>query len=196
MALEVIEQETGTTSTVSNEQEQTQEVIPPVETKPEDKVDEFKLPTTKEEYEISVKAAVNKEKTNFLKELGVKSVKEYKESISKAEEALSKHEELIKQSEELKNQKESISQEYENLKQTSALDRLGVKEEYREDLVKLAKDKVDDNNSFETVVKNLVETKYQYTVQKPQVKIGTEKTEQESGQSTSSELHKKYSWIK
>ena len=42
-------------------------LFPPVETKPGDKVDEFKLPTTKEEYEISVKAAVNKEKNKFLK---------------------------------------------------------------------------------------------------------------------------------
>jgi len=196
MSLEVIEQETVIEKTVSNEQEQIQEVIPPVETKPRDKVDEFKLPTTKEEYEISVKAAVNKEKTNFLKALGVKSVKEYKESISKAAEALSKHEELIKQNEQIIKEKESISHEYEKLKQTSVLDRLGVKEEYREDLVKLAKDKVTADNSFETVAKNLVETKYQHMVQKPQVKIGTEKTEQESVQSTSSKLHTKYKWIK
>ena len=194
MTLEVIGQETAPTSTVSNEQKQTGEISP--ETKTDIEVDEFKLPATKEEYEISIKAAVNKEKTNFLKELGVKSVKEYKESISKAEEALSKHEELIKQNEQIIKEKESISHEYENLKQTSALDRLGVKEEYREDLVKLAKDKVTADNSFEAVVKNLVETKYQHTVQKPQVKIGTEKTDQQSGQSTSSELHKKYSWIK
>lgn len=163
-----------------------------------EKVDEFKLPTTKEEFEIAMKAAVNREKTNFLKELGVKSVKEYREQNTKAQEALTQFEELTKQKQALTQEKEAVSQQYESLKQTHTLDMLGVKPEYREDMVKLTQDKVTAENSFETVLKELIETKYQYTVQgKGNVKFGTEKTiEKTKDSTTSTELQKKYSWLK
>lgn len=178
--------------------EQTSQEVQPV--KKEDKVDEFKLPTTKEEYETLVKAAVNREKTLFLKELGVKSVKEYKETLAKAEESLTKYDELIKRNEELIKTHESLSHEYETLKQTSILDRLGVKDDYREDMVKLALSKVDDKNSFESVLKNLVESKYQYTVQgKSTVKFGTEKSTQTTSGTESSiptGLQNKYPFLK
>ena len=142
---------------------------------------EFKLPTSKEEYDTLVQSAVNREKTNFLKALGVKSVKEFKEQVSKANEALTKFEELAKRNEELTKTYESVSHEYETLKQTSILDRLAVKPEYREDLVKLAKDKIDEKNSFEKVLQEMVEGKYSYTVTPSSTstivkKIGTEKT--------------------
>lgn len=183
---------------VSNEQVTTGlEATPdqPVATK---NVDEFKLPTTKEEFEKAMKAAVNREKTNFLKELGVKSVKEYREQSTKAKEALTQFEELTKQKQALTQEKEAVSQQYESLKQTHTLDMLGVKPEYREDMVKLAQDKVTAENSFETVLKELIETKYQYTVQgKGNVKFGTEKTTEKTKDSTTStELQKKYSWLK
>mgnify|MGYP001264752839 CR=1 FL=1 len=190
----VVSQET--VQPVSNE-EQTQVTSNPSPEQKGVKVKEFKLPTTKEEYDTLVKSAVNREKTNFLKELGVKSVKEYKEQLSKAEEALSKNEDLIKQSEELIKQKEELSQQYESLKQTSTLDRFGVKEEYRDYLIKLAKDKIDAEHSFESVLQNLVETKYQHTIQKGNIKIGSEKTQiQKDSTSVSPELISKYPWLK
>lgn len=191
---EIVNQETILENVVSNDS-QKQEVIPPEQDK--DKVDEFKLPSTQEEYDNLVKAAVNKEKTLFLKELGVKSVKEYKEQVSKAQEALSQHEAMVKQTEEIAKEKESLSQQYETLKQTSVLDKLGVREEYREDMIKLARDKVTESVTFEAALQNLVGSKYQYTTIKGAVKIGAEKTSIDNvDNSSSSELHKKYSWIK
>ena len=197
------EQKTVTASepvkAVSNEQVTTGlEATPDPIVAKEKNVDEFKLPTTKEEFEKAMKAAVNREKTNFLKELGVKSVKEYREQNTKAQEALTQFEELTKQKQALTQEKEAVSQQYESLKQTHTLDMLGVKPEYREDMVKLAQDKVTAENSFETVLKQLIETKYQYTVQgKGNVKFGTEKTTEKTKDSTmSTELQKKYSWLK
>ena len=177
---------------VSNDPQQ-QQVVPPAQEGNE----EFKLPTTKEEYETILKSAVNREKTNFLKELGVKSVKEYKDQVSKSEESISKYEELSKQNQEVSTKYDTLAKEYGSLKQTSTLDRLGVKEEYREDLIKLTDGKVDENNSFEAVVKNLVETKYQHMVQKPQVKIGVEKSDiTPQGTSISPTLQSKYPFLK
>lgn len=193
---EIVNQETILENVVSNDP-QKQEVIPPDTSNTNNKVDEFKLPSTQEEYDNLVKAAVNKEKTLFLKELGVKSVKEYKEQVSKAQEALSQHEAIVKQTEEIAKEKESLSQQYETLKQTSVLDKLGVREEYREDMIKLARDKVTESVTFEAALKNIVDSKYQYTTIKGAVKIGAEKTSTDNAdKSNSSELHKKYSWIK
>lgn len=137
------------------------------------------LPKTFEEFEIAKKAAVNKANTEILKALGVKSIKEFKEVQSKATEALTQFEELAKRNEELTKTYESVSHEYETLKQTSILDRFAVKPEYREDLVKLAKDKIDKDNSFEKVLQEMVEGKYSYAVTPSSTvvkKIGTEKT--------------------
>lgn len=159
---------------------------------------EFKLPTSKGEYDTLVQAAVNREKTNFLKALGVKSIKEFKEVQAKATESITKFEELAKRNEELNRTYESISQEYETLKQTSILDRLAVKPEYREDLVKLAKDKIDENNSFEKVLQEMVEGKYSYAVaSRAPIKLGLEKTDKvDDEQQISDSLVKKYPWLK
>lgn len=161
------------------------------ETPPEQKVvEDFKLPTTKEEFEKTMKAAVNREKTNFLKELGVKSVKEYRERVSLADESLSKYQELTQANQELLTK-------YEDIKQEALLDNLGVKTDYREDLVKLAKSNVSETKSFEDALKELVETKYQHTVAKGTPKIGFEKTNKEKESSTiSPDLQKKYNWLK
>lgn len=197
MENEIVVQETIPQTDVVSIEQTKQETITP-EPKSDDV--EFKLPTTKEEYETQIKSAVNREKTNFLKELGVKSVKEYKEQLSKSQEALSKYDEAIKESQALTQKHETLSHEYDTLKQTNALDRLGVRDEYREDLIKLAKDKVTENEPIETVLKNLVETKYQYTVQgKSTVKFGTEKSTQTTSGTESSiptGLQNKYPFLK
>lgn len=182
-----------TAQTVSNE-DAGQEHQP--ETKKDDEA-EFKLPASKEEFDTLIKSAVNKEKTNFLKELGVKSVKEYKEKVSSSEEALTKYAEAVAKSDAPRKEKETLSKENEALKRTSAFDRLGVKEEYREDLLKLAEGKASAENPFEAVIKNLVETKYQHVVQKSTVKIGSEKTAgDKTPDGVSPALASKYSWLK
>lgn len=190
------------TEVVSNQQpvaqDTTKETITPEVKDDSAKEVEFKLPTTKEELDIMLKSAINKANTSILKKLGVKSVKEFKEVQAKANEALTQFETLSKQNQELSQKNEAISKEFESLKQTSILDRLNIREEYRDDLIKLAQDKVTEENSFEAVIKQLVETKYQYTVNGKAVKFGSEKTETETQNTTtiSPELQKKYGWLK
>ncbi len=190
------------TEVVSNQQpvaqDKTEETITPEVKDDSAKEVEFKLPTTKEELDIMLKSATNKANTSILKKLGVKSVKEFKEVQAKANEALTQFETLSKQNQELSQKNEAISKEFESLKQTSILDRLNIREEYRDDLIKLAQDKVTEENSFEAVIKQLVETKYQYTVNGKAVKFGSEKTDIETQNTTtvSPELQKKYSWLR
>jgi uncharacterized protein with gpF-like domain len=189
------------TDVVSNQQPVAQDTTKDKTTTPEvkdgsKKEAEFKLPTTKKELDIMLKSAINKANTSILKTLGVKSVKEFKKVQAKANEALTQFETLSKQNQELSQKNEAISKEFESLKQTSILDRLNIREEYRDDLIKLAQDKVTEENSFEAVIKELVETKYQYTVNGKAVKFGSEKTKTEDTTTLSPELQKKYRWLK
>lgn len=194
--------ETTPKEVVSNQQpvaqDTTKETITPEAKDDSEKEVEFKLPTTKEELDIMLKSATNKANTSILKTLGVKSVKEFKEVQAKANEVLTQFETLSKQSQELSQKNEAISKEFESLKQTSILDRLNIRQEYRDDLIKLAQDKVTAENSFEAVIKQLVETKYQYTVNGKAVKFGSEKTQTDIQNTTtvSPELQKKYGWLK
>lgn len=194
--------ETTPEEVVSNQQpvaqDKTEETITPETKDGSEKEVEFKLPTTKEELDIMLKSATNKANTSILKTLGVKSVKEFKEVQAKANEVLTQFETLSKQSQELSQKNEAISKEFESLKQTSILDRLNIRQEYRDDLIKLAQDKVTAENSFEAVIKQLVETKYQYTVNGKAVKFGSEKTQIDTQNTTtvSPELQKKYGWLK
>ena len=196
MPEENVTQET-TQEVVSTEVTETQQVEAEQEVVQTSDTEAIDLPKTLEEFEIAKKAAANKANTEILKSLGVKSVKDFKDLQAKANETLTKYEELAKQTEDLIKEKETLSQEHETLKQTSVLDRLAVKSEYRDDLVKLAKDKVDGTNTFESVLKNLIDTKYQHAVQKNTTRIGVERTQPETNQSDiSPELQKKYAWLK
>jgi hypothetical protein len=160
------EQTNETTQPVSNENVQT-EVL------------EWKAPS-KEEYEIAIKSAANKANTEILKSLGVKSVKEFKETYTKFEQEKSNLDTLIKEKDEYAGKSKSLEAELNSLKQERVLDKYNVQSEYREDLVKLAMDKVTEDKPFENVLKELVEGKYKYVVAtSSNIKMGTEKTKVE-----------------
>ena len=54
--------------------------------------------------------------------------------------------------------------EHTSLKHERVLDKLNIQDEYREDLTKLALDKVNDSMDFEAVISDMVNDKYRYTV--------------------------------
>ena len=120
---QTIEQTNETIQTVSNEDVQT-EVL------------EWKAPS-KEEYEIAIKSAANKANTEILKSLGVKSVKEFKETYTKFEQEKSNIDTLIKEKDEYAGKYKSLEAELNSLKQERVLDKYNVQDEYKEDLVKL-----------------------------------------------------------
>lgn len=175
----VTEQVSETTEVVSNEQTQ----------------QEWKAPTTKEEYELALKSAVNKSNTELLKSLGVKSIKEFKESYNKFEQDKTQLENINKELETYKNKSEEVIKENLILKQEKVMNELNIQEEYREDLLKLANEKVNSEKDLKTVLKEMIDTKYKYAVQSVKVKLGIEKSDTSQANPISG-LAKKYSWIK
>lgn len=164
------------------EQVQAQEHVEPAETvstdEPSNEQPEWKAPESKEELDKLIKAAENRTYTKALKELGVSSIKDFKEMRSKLEQEKSYLETLTKERDEYADKVKSLEAELNSLKQERVLDKLNVQEEYREDLVKLAMEKVTDEKPFEQVLKEMVEGKYKYVVNKPnKIKMGIEKTE-------------------
>jgi hypothetical protein len=165
---------------------------------PSNEQPEWKPIESKEELNKLLKAEQNRTYTRALKELGVSSVKEFKELRAKVEQEKSYLETLTKERDEYAGKIKSLEAELNSLKQERVLDKLNVQEEYREDLVKLAMEKVTDEKPFEQVLKEMVEGKYKYTVaNRLPIKMGIEKTEKvDQEPSVSDNLLKKYPWLK
>lgn len=181
---QTIEQVTETVEAVSNEQVQAQ-------------AEEFKAPASKEELDQLTQAAINRAKTEMLKDLGVKSVKEFKEFKNEIETKYSEFDSLLKEKDEYASKYESLVNEHTTLKQQQVLDRLSIQDEYKEDLTKLALDQVSESKNFEQVLSEMVNGKYKYAVSKAsQIKMGTEKTQNENSSAVSPELSRKYPWLK
>lgn len=159
---------------------------------------EWKAPESKEALDNMLKAEANRTYTKALKDLGVSSVKEFKEAQIKLQEDLKSIESVRLEKEHAIKKATELQGEYNRLRTTSILNELNIEEDYREDLIKLASDKVNDETPIETVLKEMVEGKYKYTVanQSP-IKIGTEKSQKISEDSTVSDgLKKKYPWLR
>lgn len=164
----------------------------------EDTKQEWVAPQTPDELDVMLKSASNKAKTAILKELGVKSIKEFKESYEQTQSKLSEFENIQKEKDKYASKYESLVNEHTSLKHERVLDKLNIQDEYREDLTKLALDKVNDSMDFEAVISDMVNDKYRYTVNgNQQLKMSTEKTQKEEDTNgLSSKTIKKYPWIK
>lgn len=173
-------------------------VVETVSTEEVPAVEDWKAPASKEELEKLLKAESNKTFTRALKELGVNSVKEFKELQSKVESERTNIESIVQEKDKYANEIKDISAKYNKLVQDKILDELNIEEEYREDLMKLAQDKVSDQTPLSEVLKEMVAGKYKYTLaNKGPVKMGTEKTDRVATEPTVSDaLAKKYPWIK
>ena len=154
----------------------TETVDETVSTEVVQEVEDWKAPASKEELDKLIKAEANRTYTKALKDLGVNSVKEFKELQSKLEAERSQIETIIQEKDKYANEIKDISAKYNKLVQDSVLNELNIEEEYREDLLKLAADKVNDENPLDKVLKEMVEGKYKYAVAQPsRIKMSVEK---------------------
>jgi len=126
---------------------------------------------SKEEYKKAIQSSQSKAKYELLKELGINNVQEFKNLKGI-------YDTSIKEKTDLEAKQNEITEKYKELQSDLLLEKLGVSDEYKQDLLTLAKNKVDDKHTLEDVSKDLL-IKYpqwtKYTAEK--IKIGTEKTE-------------------
>ena len=81
------------------------------------------------------------------------------------------------------------------LEEDLLLTKLGVSEEYKKDVLTLAKSKVDESHNLETVSKDLLEKYPQWKNVKETVRMGTEKSEDVTPE-VSSTLTARFPWLK
>lgn len=156
----------------------------------DDKKEPTTLTFTEEELHKRLQSERSKSKNDILKELGINSVKEFQELKNTYENA-------INEKNTLETNLASLNKDKEKLQEDLMLSRLGVSEEYGNDLLTLAKSKVDENHSLEEVSKELLEKYPQWRNSKESIRIGTEKTDNKAKEpEVDSELLKKYAWLR
>lgn len=145
---------------------------------------------SREDYDKAIKSASSKAKYDILKELGINSVKEFHELKNTYESAISEKETLAESV-------STLSKDKTRLEESLMLSKLGVSEEYTNDLLTLAKSKVDENHTLEQVSKELLEKYPQWRTSKETIKMGTERSDNRSTEpEVDSALLKRFPWLK
>jgi len=160
---------------------------------------EWKAPQTKEELDKLIKSAENKTYTKALKELGVKSVKDFLEYKTELDSKQEQFTQLEKDKEEYTGKLKTLESENITLKQERILDKLIDNDEYRDEILKLASSKIDDSNDFEKVLNEMANTaKYEFMFKgNRSFKMGTEKNQVKQNSSTySSQVTSQFPWLK
>ena len=156
----------------------------------------FNAPQNQEELDKIVQAALNREKTNFLKELGVKSVKEFKDKELEMTNVRNDFDNLTKVNKELEDRFTEVSAEKARVSFESKLKSLGVDEQYFNDVRLIAENNVVEGKTLEDIAEELIEGRYSYMAKNP-VRIGSEKkTEESKKQTYSDEFLKRYPHLK
>lgn len=182
------------TLTIEQGQEPIEEVVSTEEVQTETKP-EWVAPT-QEEFKEALKSASNKAKTEILKSLGVTSIKEFKQKEAQLGDLKSQFDNFTKENEEVKSQLEQLKTEYNDLLTTSTLNEMKVKDEYRNDIIKIASDMITETKPFSEAVKELVTGRYKYVTEGQTVKMGTEKTPGIQISDTDQKIRNKYPFIK
>lgn len=144
---------------------------------------------SKADYDKAIKSAASKAKYDILKELGINSVKEFQELKNTYETAITEKGNLEKTLTDLNKKTTSLEEDL-------ILTKLGVSEEYKQDMLTLAKSKVDESHNLETVSKELLEKYPLWKNTKETIKMGTEKTDRPNEPEVNSALLAKYPWLK
>ena len=143
----------------------------------------FKSFSTEEEYNNALKSEKSKGKGEIMKELGISSVDEGKASLTKTGQL----------QEELNTYKTKATQ----LEESLTLNKLGVREDYSEEALSLAKSKVNDKVDLSTALGEVIK-KFPMMTSKTQKNIGGDKGEgdpTEDQGDIKTELNKKYPWL-
>jgi len=171
----MVEEEIVSTQTEVQEQTEPLEDV----SKNEDESKDEKVVLTKDEYEKKLqsvrKSERSKTETEFLKSLGVSSIKEFKEK----EESFKS---TAKELEEYKGKNEALLTEIESVKTERILDKLGIEQEWRENILEDAKKLMasDESLTKEQALRQLSETKYNFGKVDQALRIGVEKSTQQS----------------
>lgn len=158
-----------------------------VENKEAEQVSNYIAPS-EEEYKKAIQSASSKAKYAILQELGIKSVDEFKAKTAEYDNA-------IKERDALKEDKLKIESQVDKLKVELALEQLGVGDEYKEDLITLAKAKVSDKVDFKSAAEEVLNKNPNWKKNNSPLKLGTEKTEVKPT-TVEDRLSKKYAWLK
>ena len=144
---------------------------------------------TESELNKRIQSATSKGKNELMKELGISSVKDFQDLKTNYETAIN-----TKTS--LEENINTLNQEKVKLSEDLMLTKLGVSEEYKEDLLTLAKSKVDDNHTLEDISKSLLEKFPQFKGVKETIKMGTEKAEiKQDKPPVDEEMAKRFPWL-
>lgn len=144
---------------------------------------------SKADYDKAIKSAASKAKYDILKELGINSVKEFQELKNTYESAISEKSSLQEQVNNLNNKNTTLEEDL-------LLTKLGVSEEYKKDVLTLAKSKVDESHNLETVSKELLDKYPQWRNVKETIKMGTEKSDPTNVSEVPPTLATKFPWLK
>ena len=145
---------------------------------------------TESELNKRIQSATSKGKNELMKELGISSVKDFQDLKTNYETAIN-----TKTS--LEENINTLNQEKVKLSEDLMLTKLGVSEEYKEDLLTLAKSKVDENHTLEDISKSLLEKFPQFKGVKETIKMGTEKAEiKQDKPPVDEEMARKYPWLR
>lgn len=158
---------------------------------------EWKAPTSPEELDTMIKAAVNKSNTEMLKALGVKSIKEFKEQKTEFETKYNELGNIVNERDEYQTKYQDLNNEIKTLKEETILNKLNIQEDYKNDLKQLALAQVTEEKNFEQVLTEMVTGRYKYATRgTSQVRMGTERNQtQQENSNVSPELAKKYPWL-
>jgi hypothetical protein len=179
-----------------NEEEQAKASIPTqpaaqtdtAKTAPEKNDAPFKVFQTEEEYAKAIQSASSKAKFDWLKENNLSTVEEYKSKTAAAEAAIAEKEALTKKALDL-------SGELEQLKESNVLLKNGVSDQYKDDLLILAKAKVSDKVDLDSAVKEILDKNPTWKNASP-AKIGTPTTEAPKPKDTILDVAAaKYPWL-
>lgn len=146
----------------------------------------FKSFASEEEYSNAVKSERSKAKNEVLKELGVNKLEEAKQKISATDEV----------SQDLASYKSKV----DNLEQDLALKDVGIKDEFKDDALTLAKARMSEGKNLTTALGEVVERMPNMASQKQGVKkMGANKGEDKDDKASTQQadkLKQKYPWLK
>lgn len=157
-------------------QETTTAQVEPNETKAEEKT------YSQAEYDKASQSAASKAKYELLKELGISSVKEFKETYQSK---IDEHDTLQKSYNEMK-------QAFDNEQRKNLLH--DVDDEYAEDAYELAKVKAGKDGNLDDAMKAILDKNPNWRKGSKEIQFGNEKSEHT--EKNVSSLSKKYPWIK
>lgn len=142
----------------------------------------FKSFANEDEYNNAIKSERSKAKNELMKELGIKSVDEAKETFNKYAT--------------LQSEFETTKAEHQKLSEEIVLTKAGVKDDYKEEVITLARAKVSDEMTFEKAIEAVIEKMPMVIGKGFQGRVGTQSTQEENDNSVQDKLSKHYPWLK